>query len=66
MEDLEFMKVTERKDGIKFVTIPKKSSIQKGDYVLITKDIDFIKDIQMVKEILEKEVKNGGKRKGSS
>jgi len=33
MENIEIRKVLERKDGIKMVIIPKKSNINKDDYV---------------------------------
>jgi len=34
---MEIRKVLIRKDGIKMVTIPKKSEINAGDYVIINK-----------------------------
>lgn len=34
---MEIKKVWERKDGVKFVIIPKNSEIQGGDYVSIDK-----------------------------
>jgi len=37
MENIEIRKVLERKDGIKMVIIPKKSNINKDDYVKIIK-----------------------------
>lgn len=36
-EEIEIRKVLGRKDGVKMVIIPKKSSIKKGDYVGIYK-----------------------------
>lgn len=36
-EEIEIRKVLERKDGIKMVIIPKKSNINKDDYVKIIK-----------------------------
>ncbi len=46
MEEYEIKKVLVRTDGIKYIIIPKKSKIKKGDYV-------------MIKKISNKEVKNG-------
>jgi len=34
---MEIKKVLERKDGIKFIVVPKNSNIKKGDYVRIIK-----------------------------
>ena len=34
---MEIKKVWERKDGVKFVIVPKNSNIKSGDYVKIIK-----------------------------
>lgn len=45
---MEIKRVLIRSDGIKYIIIPKKSALVAGDYVVITK--------------MEEEVKNNGKR----
>jgi hypothetical protein len=39
---MEIAKCLERKDGIKMVIIKKKSTIKKGDLVLITNNLKLI------------------------
>jgi hypothetical protein len=34
---MEVRRVLIRKDGIKYIIIPKKSEIQSGDFVIVTK-----------------------------
>lgn len=37
MEEIEIKKVLIRKDGVKYIIIPKNTNINEGDYVKITK-----------------------------
>lgn len=36
-EEIEYRRVLQRTDGIKYAIIPKKSKIQKDDFVMIKK-----------------------------
>lgn len=36
------VKVCQRKDKIKYLIIPKKSEINAGDYVLVSKDLSLV------------------------
>jgi len=43
---MEIRKVIQRKDGIKLVSIPKHSEIKRGDYVLITNNLNLVSKFQ--------------------
>jgi len=43
---MEIREVKERKDGVKYIIIPKKSEIKKEDLVLITKNLKMITKFQ--------------------
>lgn len=47
---MEIKKVAIRKDGIKYILIPKKSEIKSGDTVLI------INDMELLNKFLEEEI----------
>ena len=53
---MEVLTLKERKDGIKYLIVPKHSLIKKGDLVLVTSNLKLIHKFQM-------EEKNGGKGK---
>lgn len=46
---MEIKKVLIRKDGIKYVIIPKNSKIKEGDTVLITNNLNLINKFREVK-----------------
>lgn len=52
---MEIRKVLVRKDGIKFVIIPKKSEIEPGEHVMVSNDFLLINKFK-------KEEKNAKKR----
>ena len=52
--DVVIVKVLQRKDNVKMAIIPKKSNIEKGQYVLISNDLNVINKY--------KEEKNARKR----
>lgn len=43
---MEIIKVHQRKDGIKYCIIPKKSNINNGDYIVVSNDLELIKKIK--------------------
>lgn len=52
----EIVKVHLRKDNIKYLIVPKSSSISAGEYVVISNNMDILKEIK-------KEVENGIRKK---
>lgn len=40
------VKVAERKDGVKYVIIPKRSKINKEQYVVVSNNMDMLKEIK--------------------
>jgi hypothetical protein len=53
---MEIVKVHIRKDGVKYLIVPKNSKIKSGDFVAMTNDLNLVSKFKM-------EVKNDGKRK---
>jgi len=53
---MEVITVKERKDGVKYLIIPKHSQIKRGDMVLVTNNLKLISKFQT-------EEKNGRRKK---
>ena len=43
---LEVKRISERKDGVKMVLIPKNSKFNRGELVVITNDTDIINKLR--------------------